>query len=228
MSKNPRKTKIFIFDDHSSVRESYRRWLEVEGFEITGMEGGYSRKSVQTVRNLKPDIILMDIDMQGGKEGFNASKKILKNIPNAKIIFVTHYNEFAMVKEAFQHGAHGYFSKSDDLQFLKEAIGMVCKGHVYLSPTATDVIVNSLKQNKHSSGLQANAKELFNLTRQETTILNYIAQGLANKEIATKLSTNEKRIKNIVFSVLAKLGAKNRAHAVFIGLLNGLVDANRQ
>ena len=99
------KIKVLIFDDHDSVRESYKRWLELEGFEIVGEERS-AEKCVPFLKKLKPDIILMDIDFpEKERGGLAASRKITKEVNNAKVIIVSHYNEPSIIIEAFNSGA---------------------------------------------------------------------------------------------------------------------------
>lgn len=222
---NPSKIKIFIFDDHDSVRESYKRWLQTEGFEIVGEERSITN-CVQIVKKYNPDIILMDIDFpEGEKAGLTACKNIKKHLPEVKVVFVTHYNECAIVSEAFSYGADGYFSKSDELKFLKETIQKVYDGYTYTSPTVVKKLVE-MNKNKPVVPIQTKKLPVY-LTTQEEKVLNYIAQGLTNKEIAQKLATNEKRVKNIIANILVKLEAKNRAHAVTKGIILGIINLTK-
>jgi len=222
MQKETRKTKIFIFDDHDSVRESYIRWLEFEGFQVLGGEKSL-KNCLELLKKHRPDIVLLDIDYPEEEfAGITAAKKIAGELPSIKTIFVSHYTDSNIIAKAFASGAGGYFAKSDELKFLKEVIEKVSENHVALSPTPTKKLTEAVSK-QHIS--QVVVKRDFHLTDQETKILGFIAQGLSNKEIAEQLHTNEKRIKNVIAALLAKLNAKNRAHAVSIGITHGLVDA---
>ena len=112
--------KIFIFDDHDSVRESYKRWLEIEGYKVVGAEGT-TKNCIRQIKSAKPDVIMMDIDFpEKERAGILAAQKITKEIKNARIIFVSHYNEQEIIVETLKSGASGYFAKSDELKYLKE------------------------------------------------------------------------------------------------------------
>jgi DNA-binding NarL/FixJ family response regulator len=213
MKEQNKKIKIFIFDDHDSVRQSYKRWLEVEGFEVVG-EGRSVKNCVQDIKKTNADIVLMDIDFpEKDKAGFDAAKVIKKQFKDVKIIFVSHYNEPEVISEAFVSGADGYFSKSDEFKFLIETIEKVSNGYLYTSPTATKNLIDAVRK-KPTTTAAFGQKGNFHLTQQEQLVIKYIAEGLTNKEIAQKLATNEKRVKNIIANILVKLEAKNRAHAV--------------
>ena len=210
--KNNSGLKISIFDDHDSVRDSYRRWLELEGFKVVGAESSMEN-CMQIIRKSKPDIILMDIDIPGDdRGGLAAAKKITEGIKRSRIIFISHYNEPDIIAGAFNSGAYGYFSKSDELKCLKEAINKVNAGDFYLSPSALKKFLKEFI--KKTDSVKSSRKRQYRLTEQETLVIQYIAQGMSNKEIADRLVSNEKRIKNIVSHILAKVEAKNRAHAV--------------
>ncbi len=221
-----KKIKLFILDDHDSVRESYKQWLTSEGYEIVG-EGRSIKDCVQIVKKAKPDIVLMDIDFpEKEKGGLIAASRIKREIKDVKIIFISHYNDPDVIAEAFNSGADGYFSKSDELKFLKETIEKVYNNYTIVSPTVTKNLLKTISGKSYHIQY-SHIKPKINLTNQETIVLNYIAEGLSNKEIAQKLNTNEKRIKNIISNILVKLEARNRAHAVAKGILLGIIDTSQ-
>jgi DNA-binding NarL/FixJ family response regulator len=223
MQKETRKLKIFIFDDHDSVRESYIRWLEFEGFKVLGGEKSLEN-CLELLKKHRPDIVLLDIDYPEEEfAGIKVAKQIASDLPGVKTVFVSHYTDPNIIAKAFASGASGYFAKSDELRFLKEVIEKVSENHVALSPTATKKLTEAVSKQHIPEVL---VKRDFHLTDQETKILGFIARGLSNKEIAEQLHTNEKRIKNVIAALLAKLNAKNRAHAVAIGITHGLIDVS--
>ncbi len=222
------KIRISIYDDHDSVRESYKRWLLNSGFDVVS-DGNKLDPIKNDIEKYKPDVILMDIDFPGKpNEGIKVCKNILKSYPDVKIIFITHYNEPDIIISALKAGAHAYFSKSDALKFLKEAIEKTLSNYIYISPTALRSLVNSLTHLTPQKITPLITSELtpkeINLTDEEKLILKYIAQGLSNKEIAKLRLTNEKRIKNIVSNILIKMSAKNRAHAVAKAIIYHIIS----
>lgn len=224
------KIKISIYDDHASVRESYKRWLSASGFEVVS-DSGELDKLTDDIKKHKPDIILMDIDFPNKPNGgINACKTLTQTSSpkgslgtNVKVVFVTHYNEPEIIISAFNAGATGYFSKSDELKFLREIIEKAHHGYISISPSALKSLLKS-----HFENFRVNINKQpthdFHLTEEEIKTLTYIAQGLSNKEIARKLLTNEKRIKNITSNILLKIGAKNRAHAVAIAIAFNIIN----
>jgi len=225
MQRETRRLKIFIFDDHDSVRESYIRWLEFEGYQVVGGEKSL-QNCLELLRRHRPDIVLLDIDYpDDALAGIRVAKQIASELPEVKTIFVSHYTDPSIIVQAFANGASGYFAKADELRYLKEVIEKVSEDHVALSPTATRRLIEGVRKQPISEA--AVRRRDFHLTDQETKILGFIAQGLSNKEIARQLHTNEKRIKNVIVALLAKLDAKNRAHAVAIGITHGLIDVSR-
>ena len=214
-----KKIKVFILDDHDSVRESYKRCLESFGYEVVGESRNFE-EFLKVYKKNPPDVILMDIEFPDSQlGGIESAKELLKKDKNLKIIFITHYSEPEIIKKAIDSGATGYFAKADGLNCLKEAIENVCRGILYISPTAVKNIINSFQ----IGNIPLITKQKFNLTEGELAILNFVASGLTNKEIASQLHTNEKRIKNIISNIIYKLGAKNRANAVAIGIKNGII-----
>lgn len=221
MQKEAKKARIFIFDDHDSVRESYIRWLEFEGFEVVGEEKTI-QNCIELLKKADPDIVLLDIDYPTEEfAGIKAAKKISSELPGIKTIFTSHYNEPSIIALALSSGASGYFAKSDELKFLKEVIEKATDGLLGLSPTATRKVVEAIQKRGRNEVVE---RRDFSLTQQEHQVLTFITQGLSNKEIAEKLHTNEKRIKNVVAALLAKMGAGNRAHAVAIAIKYGIVS----
>jgi len=218
-----KKIKIFIIDDHDSVRESYKRCLESSGYEVVGESKNFE-EFLKVYKKNFPDVILMDIEFPNNQlGGIECAKELLKKEKDLKIIFVTHYTEPGIIKKAIDSGATGYFTKADGLNCLKEAIENAYKGILYLSPTAVKNVINSISE----KDFIPSGHHKFNLSEEEINILNLVASGLTNKEIASQLHTNEKRIKNIISNIIYKLGAKNRANAVAIGIKYGIIKSGQ-
>lgn len=216
--------KIFILDDHSSVRESYKRWLEANEYNVVG-DCGDIQQCYDLINKLKPDIILMDIDFPDQSlGGIDECKNIKNKFPELKIIFVTHYNDPEIVLAGIQAGANGYFTKIDELKFLKRIIEDVSNNYLSLSPKALDAIIKNFSSLVKLSNFTKNEAIKKVLTESEKEILKLISKGLSNKEIAYNLKTNEKKIKNEISNILLKIGAKNRAQAIYIALTNNIID----
>ncbi len=216
------KITIFIIDDHDSVRQSYIKWLEAEGFTIVGDEK-YPDKAIEKIKKTNPDVILLDIDFPTNRfGGVEITKEIINSYKNAKIAFITHYTEPEIIAWAFSTGALGFFAKIDDLSHLKETIERIVNGYIYLSPTAIKKLIEHLSKTIPQEPKISTLKNL-NLTSTEIKVLKFISQGLTNKEIARELATNERKVKDIISNICAKLEAKNRAHAVAIAIRNNII-----
>ncbi len=138
MQKETRKTKIFIFDDHDSVRESYVRWLGFEGYQVLGGEKSL-KNCLELLKKHHPGIVLLDIDYPEEEvAGIKAAKKIAGELPSIKTIFVSHYIDSNIIAKAFASGAGGYFAKSDELKFLKEVIDKVSEDPLYVPTIRQD------------------------------------------------------------------------------------------
>jgi len=215
--------KIFIIDDHSSVRESYKRWLEASGYQVVGDSGSID-DALKLIKSTKPDIILMDIDFPDTElGGIEICKRIKEINRETKIIFVTHFNEPEIIIEACKSGASGYFTKSDSLKSLKRIIEEVSEGFMSFSPKALKSLLSNFTQTGNTTHIKSK-KVKYVLDDEELKIVNYIAQGYSNKEIANFLHTNEKKIKNEISNILLKVNAKNRAQLIYIVLKDGLID----
>jgi len=211
------KIKIYLIEDHDSVRESYIRWLEIEGFEIVGEENSIN-VNFNKIIDKKPDVVLLDIDLPGDKlGGFKVAVELLSKT-SIKIIFITHYDEPEIIFEAFKIGASGYFTKRDNFKFLIQIIKNVAEGYKSISPYALANLIK-IKYVNNNSTLNKN----FALTELELKILKFIADGLTNKEIADKLHLTEKRVKDIISNIMLKMDAKNRTHAVILAFKNNLI-----
>jgi len=220
MPTKEKKITIFIIDDHDSVRQSYIRWLELEGFTIAGDEKN-PNLAIEEIKKKKPTVILTDIDFPTNKlGGIELAKEIIKNYKDAKIAFITHYTEPEVIIHSLLTGALGFFAKIDDLSHLKEIITKVADGYTCLSPTALKKLIEHLSK---STMPPETALKNFNLTNSEIKILKLIAQGLTNKEIAREMAINEKKVKDMISNICIKLEAKNRAHAVAIAIKNNII-----
>lgn len=211
------KIKIYLIDDHDSVRESYIHWLKIEGFEIVGEENSIN-VNFNKIIDKKPDVVLLDIDLPGDElGGFKIADELI-NKTNIKIIFITHYDEPGIIFEAFKIGASGYFAKRDNFKFLVQIIKNVAEGYKSISPYALDSMIK-IKYVNNNFTIHKN----FALSEQELKILKFIADGLTNKEIADKFHLTEKRIKDIISNIMLKMDAKNRTHAVILAIKNNLI-----
>lgn len=205
--------RIVIVDDHSVVRQGLRMFLRSEpDLEIVG-EASNGHEAVTLVRELNPDVVLMDLLMpkMGGVE---AIATIRRETPDTEVIALTSVLEDQAVIGAMRAGAIGYLLKDTDGPELIRAIRAASEGQVQLSPQAAARLVREIRAPESPE----------KLTERETDVLRLLARGLANKEIARELHVAEKTVKTHVSSIFSKLGVVSRTQAALYAANIGLVD----
>ncbi|AZO15583.1 response regulator [Mesorhizobium sp. M2A.F.Ca.ET.037.01.1.1] len=201
--------RIAIVDDHPLFREGVARSLgEIGGFELVG-EGASAEDAERLVRASMPDILLLDISMPGG--GLSALASILSAMPEQKIVMLTVSETNADVAQALKAGARGYVLKGVGSKALAEILRDVANGQSYVSPSLSARLLSDLLQPTGSK-----PDPLAQLTGREAEILKLVAEGLSNKEVAARLSLQEKTVKHHMTRVLAKLNVRNRTEAALL------------
>ena len=207
-------TRILLAEDQTLMRQGLKTILELEsGFRVVG-EAQDGLSAVKLALQLRPDIILMDVQMPG-QTGVEATAAICRAWPEAKIIILTTFDRDDYVFAGVRAGAVGYLLKDVAAQKLVETIRAVQAGEVFIQP---EIASRALRATLHpADGL------IEPLSDREREVLTMLAQGVANKEIADKLHIAEGTVKNHVSNILAKLQAQNRTQAADIARKHGLV-----
>ena len=201
--------RILTVDDHPLLREGIASLVGTElDMTIVG-EASNGREALNAFRTLRPDITLMDLSM-ADMNGIEAIEHILSEFAEAKIIVLTTYSGDAQIFRALKAGAHGYLLKGLLRKELLETIRAVYAGKKRVSPEVASQVAEYATDSA--------------LTSREIDVLQLIARGNANKVIADRLSVTEDTIKAHVRSILSKLGANDRTHAVTIGLKRGYIE----
>jgi DNA-binding NarL/FixJ family response regulator len=201
--------RVLAADDHEIVRDGIANLIETQSDIQLIAEASDGREAVEQFRKHRPDVTLMDLQMPS-MSGIDAIHAICSEFPDARIIVLTTYAGDAQVKRALQAGAHGYLLKGLLRKELLDTIRAVHSGRKRMSPE----IAAEIAEHAMDSAL----------TPREMAVLNLIAAGNANKEIAAQLHISEEGVKGSVKSILLKLGANDRTHAVTIGLKRGIID----
>ncbi|MFZ3131480.1 MAG: response regulator transcription factor [Desulfosporosinus sp.] len=197
--------QIVIADDHPLLREGLRRILEFEdGIEVVA-EVGDGQGAINASRNMKFDILLMDLNMPG-VNGLEAARVIRREYPNIGILVLTVDDSDEKVFQVLQIGVAGYLLKDVDSKTLIQSIRMVYAGEPILSPAVTGKLLNQLT---HPSPL----KNTCGLSDREMEILQYVVSGSSNREIGTALFISEKTVKNHLSSIYRKLAVEDRTQA---------------
>ncbi|MBO8177684.1 MAG: response regulator transcription factor [Bacillus sp. (in: Bacteria)] len=208
--------RVLIADDHHVVRRGLVFFLKTQkDIEIVG-EAKNGEEAVELAKKLQPDIVLMDLVMPV-MDGIEATREIKKSVPNVEILMLTSFSDQEHVIPAIEAGAAGYQLKDIEPDELVEAIRRTVRGEKTLHPKATTHLFQRFTQKDTKD-------DPFSvLTNREKEVLQEIAKGKSNKEIAATLFITEKTVKSHVSHILAKLNVADRTQAALFAVKHGLV-----
>jgi DNA-binding NarL/FixJ family response regulator len=209
---------VLIADDHRIVRQGLRHVCELGGLTVVG-EAEDGREAVKLARQLRPDVILMDINMPV-LDGVQATRLIVEANPLARVIILTMYRQDRYVFEAVKAGARGYLLKDIDEQGLVAAIRAVHQGDALINP---GLAVKLLDEFRRLGQMADEAEDMEGLTQGEMEVLRLVAQGADNKAIAERLALSERTVANRLSSVYEKLHVNSRTQATLAALRRGWV-----
>lgn len=206
--------RVLIVDDHEIVREGLQTLLSEEPeFEVVGLAGD-SEAALSLAKKLNPDVILMDLVLPG-LDGIETTKRIVAANPSAKVLVLTSYSDDMRVRDAIQAGAIGYLLKDVLKSDLLNAIRSAAAGKPALHPDAQQYLM------RHISGTDTPPHS--RLTSREFNILQLLAEGKSNKEVALALNLTEGTVKGYVSTIFDKLGVADRTQAALYAVEHGLV-----
>lgn len=194
--------RVLIVDDHPIVRHGLNTFLGLDPeIEVVG-EATDGEQAIRLVEALRPDVVVMDLLMPG-MDGIQATAMIHNQHPETRVIVLTSANQDALVLQAMAAGAAGYLPKDTEIHELRPAIHSIGSGQTYISPTLAGRVISQLGGVAKSSLL----------TGRETEILQLLAKGATNREIATALQISIPTVKTHVSTILSKLGVTSRTQA---------------
>ncbi|MGM8214960.1 response regulator [Bacillaceae bacterium W0354] len=211
--------RVVFVDDHEMVRIGVSAYLSAQpDIEVVG-EADNGRDGVEISLRLRPDIILMDLVMDG-MDGVEATKKILKEWPEAKVMIVTSFLDDDKVYPALEAGATSYVLKTSKASDIAKAIRETYGGQTILEPEVTGKLMNKMRR-------PAEQPLHTTLTEREIEVLLLIADGKTNQEIADELFIALKTVKVHVSNILGKLDVQDRTQAVIYAFKHGLVESSK-
>ncbi|CAN7623155.1 response regulator [Paenibacillus sp. LjRoot56] len=210
-----------MVDDHAVVRSGLMMLLHGKhNMEVVG-EAADGEEGIGAAQLLKPDVVLMDLNMPAGMDGLTATTELRRLMPDLAILILTMHDDDEYLFRAIHVGASGYILKSAPHEELLTAIRSVAEGNAYLYPTATKRLMNEyierLKQGE-------NVDTFGSLSEREREVLALIAKGFSNKEIAEQLVISVKTVESHKSNVMEKLGLKTRPELVKYAAKKGLLN----
>jgi len=212
--------KVVVADDQELVRTGFRAILNSEpDIEVVG-EAGDGREAIEAAKQLKPDVVLMDIRMPV-LDGLAATRRLVTG-PDSRprVLILTTFDLDEYVYEALRSGASGFMLKDNPADQLITALRVVAEGEALLAPQITRRLISQFARSLPST---ARPEQLQVLTDRETEVLRLVARGLSNPEIASELHVGETTVRTHVGHLLTKLGLRDRVQVVVLAYETGLV-----
>lgn len=209
--------KVMLVDDHVLVREGIKHLLEFDGGIEVIEEANDGLECLKKLENVKPDIVLLDINMPV-MNGLEVLQELKKKKNTIKILMLTVHNEIEYLVHAIDIGTDGYILKDSGSNELKQAINIILEGDSYIQPSLLPAL-NSRLINRDN-----NKDKLESLTKREMEILTQVAEGMFNKEIAINLNISERTVKNHISNIFKKIDVSDRTQAAVFAIRNNIVS----
>jgi two-component system, NarL family, response regulator DevR len=198
--------RVFLLDDHDIVRRGLTHLFEIQGdIEVVG-EAGTAEEALSRIPPTRPEVALLDVRLPDG-DGVEVCREIRSRHPEIQCLMLTSFADDEALFDAIMAGASGFILKQIKSEEIVEAVRFVAKGQSMLDPAVTGRVLERLRKGPEEDEL------LAQLSPQERNILNLIADGLTNRQIAEQIHLAEKTVKNYVSNLLSKLGMERRTQA---------------
>lgn len=217
--------RVLIVDDHALFRSGLASLLTANDIDVIGEAGG-GQEGVAKARQLRPDIVLMDVKM-ANFNGIQATQLIKKEMPETKIVIVTAFDDDENLFEAMRSGADGYILKDIEGEKFVKLLSNIMEGDIAVSPWVADKIAKKLFR---QPGRLDSSWSVNELTNKEVEVLKQVAHGATNKEIASSLNISDNTVKYHLRNIMEKLNVKNRAQIAAYAVTKGITldDADGQ
>jgi DNA-binding NarL/FixJ family response regulator len=213
------RVKVIVVDDHEIVREGIRVLLQDTPFEVIG-EAGTGREAIEAARTLLPDIVIMDIAMPD-LNGLEATRQIRRDHPNTEVLIVSVYDTETVVKDVLRVGARAYVAKADTARDLVAALEALSQQRPYFSSSIAEFLLNGYLASGEAR--RPAAGNTSPLTIREREILQLVAEGRSNKEVANHLNISVKTAEAHRAHVMSKLHLRSVADLVHYAVRNGII-----
>ncbi|MFO0828817.1 MAG: response regulator transcription factor [Phycisphaerales bacterium] len=214
------RTRIVLADDHACLRRAMAEWLErASEFEVVA-EAATAAEAVDAARTLKPDIVVLDIDMPG-QTAFTAADDIRRMRSETRVVFLSGFFNDRYIADALAARAAGYITKSEPSARVLEALSKVAHGSTYFSPEVRERLLIDDKGVRLAS---APATRSSSLTDREVEVLRHVARGLSKRDIAKLLFLSPRTVERHVANTMAKLGIHDRVGLARFAIREGFVE----
>ena len=214
---------VLLTDDHAVVRQGFKMLLEAEKDIKVIAEASNGREAVKFAKQFRPDVVLMDIAMPQ-LNGFEATRQILKAVPATRIIILSAYSDSEYVDRVIALGAAGYLLKQSSAQVLAHAIREVKTGKIFFSAEIAKRLAQSNKKTLDRGGVLR--KKDLSLSSREAEVLQLIAEGKANKEIASELAISIKTVEKHRQNLMEKLNIHDTAGLTRYAISSGVIESS--
>jgi DNA-binding NarL/FixJ family response regulator len=215
----PDDLRVLIVDDHDLFRSGLRNLLEEQGVHVIG-EAGAGQEAVKIVRELAPDVVVMDLNMPG-MGGVEATRHITSIAPLTRVLMLTISDQDNDVIDAILAGACGYLLKDSSIQELMQGIRAASMGESLISPTIAAKVLQRVRASTTQPAIESTIRA--ELSDREIEVLKLIANGKDNAMIAAELHISPKTVKNHISNILMKLQIDNRIQAAVYAVRSGIV-----
>ncbi len=219
-----KRIRVLLADDHQLVRQGLRALIEARtDWEICG-EAATGREAVKKARDLKPDVVLMDITMSE-LNGLEATRQILKAVPQTEVLVLTVHDSQQMALRVLDAGARGYVLKSDAVRDLVVAVETISQHGLYFTPRVSDALLKGYRN--HSTPIEQPEGSWNSLTPREREIIQLLAEGKSNKEIATALGISVRTAEAHRANILRRLNLHSTVELVHYAFRNEIVGISK-
>jgi DNA-binding NarL/FixJ family response regulator len=217
MDRHAAAHRVMLVDDHRLFREGLRDLLVDEGFDVVG-EAATAAEAVLMAIEMRPAVVLMDIQMQGGS-GIEATRQLTEKCPETHVVMLTVSPDERDVIESVQAGAFGYLLKGAPIDEIAAGVRSAAEGEARVSPRIAGELLEQVRKAPPPRALPGEPR----LTQRELDVLRLVSDGKGNPEIAVDLQISEQTVKTYVSSLLEKLRVDNRIQAAVYAVRRGLI-----